>query len=163
MIGTYASAIVICLAAIVLGRAIAVLSGHQGSTWLAPAVGFAALMIICQVAVGLPGHGWTAAVAVFVLCAFAVWIGIRCRAGWPDPTDLVPVAFAVLIMTAVPFLANARVGVLGISFLNDTHWHLFLAQGLLDPSIRPWTIRRRLPARPARHRRSVRPGPRHFG
>jgi hypothetical protein len=137
VIGTYASGIVICLAAIVLGRAICLLSGHDGSTWLAPAVGFAALMIVCQVAVSLPGHGWTAGVVVLVLCAVAVGIGARRHAGWPDPADLVPVAIAVLVITTVPFLANARVGVLGISVLNDTHWHLFLAQGLLDPSIRP--------------------------
>jgi hypothetical protein len=137
VIGTYASAIVICLAAIVLGRAICVLSGHDGSTWLAPAVGLAALMVVCEVAVSLPGHGWTAAAVVLLVSLASVWIGVRRRAGWPDPADLVPVAIAVLVITTVPFLANGRVGVLGISYLNDTHWHLFLAQGLLDPSIRP--------------------------
>jgi hypothetical protein len=135
VIGTYASAIVICLAAIVLGRAICVMSGHEGSTWLAPAVGLAALMIVCQVAVSLPGHGWTAAGVVVVLVS--VGIGARRAAAWPAATDLVPVAAAVLVITTVPFLANGRVGVLGVSVLNDTHWHLFLAQGLLDPSIRP--------------------------
>jgi hypothetical protein len=46
-----------------------------------------------------------------------------------------PVAIVVLLITTVPFLASGRIGVLGVSFLNDTHWHLFLAQGLLQPSI----------------------------
>ncbi len=136
MIGTYASAIAICVAAILLGRGICLLSGHHGSTWLAPPVGFAALMFVCEVAISLPGRGWTAVVAVVVLCAASVWVGVRRRAAWPSAADGLMVVIVVLGITTVPFLANARVGVLGISVLNDTHWHLFLAQGLLQPSIR---------------------------
>ncbi|MGO9884935.1 MAG: hypothetical protein ACLPV4_18215, partial [Solirubrobacteraceae bacterium] len=136
MIGTYASAVAISVAAILLGRGICVLSGYEGSTWLSPAVGFAALMVVCEVAISLPGRGWTAVIAVVVLCAGAIWVGVRRRAGWPSAADGLVVAVVVLGMTTIPFLANARVGVLGISYLNDTHWHLFLAQGLLQPSIR---------------------------
>ena len=44
---------------------------------------------------------------------------------------------AVLLIVSIPFIANARVGVLGISFLNDTHWHLILAEGLRRPAIQP--------------------------
>ena len=50
---------------------------------------------------------------------------------------MLPVAFGVLLFVSVPFVANARVGVLGVSFLNDTHWHLILAEGLRHPSIKP--------------------------
>lgn len=134
MTGTYLSAVAVCLAALVLGRAVCVRCGHGGDTWLAAPVGFAALMVICQVAVSLPGHGWTAVVVLLVLLGVAVWSARG--SGRPDGADLVPVAAALLAMATVPFLANGRVGVLGISFLNDTHWHLLLAQGLLEPSIR---------------------------
>ena len=137
MIGIYAAAILICVAALVIGRAICVLVGHEGGSWLAAPVGFAALMVVCNVAVDLPGRGWTAVAAVVIFVAASVWIVAARGVAWPSPADGLPVAAAVLLIIAVPFLANGRVGVLGISFLNDTHWHLFLAQGLLQPSIRP--------------------------
>ena len=138
MIGTYASAILICAASIVIGRAICVLSGNQGSTWLGPAVGFAALMIICELAITLAGHGWIAVATLVIVSAASVWICIRRRAEWPALTDMLPVAFGVLLFVSLPFVANARVGVLGVSFLNDTHWHLILAEGLRHPAIKPF-------------------------
>jgi hypothetical protein len=137
VIGTYASAVLICVAAVLLGRAICVLAGHVGSTWLAPAVGLAALMIVCEVAIRLPGHGWTAVVVLVLLCAASVPVAARRSAEWPSVADALPVAFLVLVALSVPFVANARVGVLGISFLNDTHWHLILAEGLRRPAIQP--------------------------
>ena len=137
VIGTYASAILICAASIVIGRAICVLSGNRGSTWLGPAVGFGALMIICEVAITLPGRGWTAVAALLIASAASVWIGVRRRARWPAVTDILPVGLGVLLLISVPFVVNARVGVLGVSFLNDTHWHLILAEGLRHPSITP--------------------------
>ena len=135
MLGAYASAILICIVSVIVGRAICAFVGHVGSTWLGAPVGFAALMIVCQVAIRLPGHGWTAVVAVVVLCAASVWISARRRATWPAVADALPVALVVLIYVSVPFLANARVGVLGISLLNDTRVHLLLAEALLKPSI----------------------------
>ncbi len=133
--GAYASAILISLAAVLLGRAVCVLAGNQGSTWLAAPVGFAALMIVCQVAVKLPGHGLTAVAAVAVLCAASLWIGHRRRAAWPPLLDALPVALVALIYLSLPFLANARVGVLGVSLLNDTRLHLLVAEGLRRPSL----------------------------
>lgn len=138
MIGTYASAIVMSVVAMLLGRGICLLAGHEGSIWLSAAVGFAALMVVCEVAISLPGRGWTAVIVVVVLCAVSVWLAVSRRATWPSMTDALPVAIVVLAITSIPFLANARVGVLGVSLLNDTHWHLYLAQGLLDPAIRPY-------------------------
>ena len=137
VIGTYGSAILICMAALTLGRGVCVLCGREGSTWLAPAVGLALLMALCQVAVRLPGHGWTGVVAVVLACAVAVWIGARKHAGWPALSDGLPVSLLVLGITTLPFLANGRVGVLGVSFLNDTSHHLILAEGLLHPAIQP--------------------------
>jgi hypothetical protein len=135
--GTYASAIFITVASLLLGRGLLVLCGRDGSSWVAAPVGFAALMIVCEVAVSLPGHGWTAVVVVVVLCVAATVLGWRRGARWPSVADGVPVTLGMLALTAVPFVANGRVGLLGVSILNDTHWHLILAQGLLNPSIQP--------------------------
>ena len=135
--GTYASAIFITVASLLLGRGVCLLSGMDGSSWAAAPVGFAALMIVCEVAVSLPGHGWTAVVVVVALCAAATVPAWRRGTRWPSAADGVPVTLGMLMLTAVPFLANGRVGLLGVSILNDTHWHLILAQGLLNPSIQP--------------------------
>jgi hypothetical protein len=135
--GTYASAIFITVASLLLGRGVLVLCGNDGSSWAAAPVGFAALMIVCEVAVSLPGHGWTAVLVVVVLCIAATVLAWRRGARWPSAADAVPVTLGILALTAVPFLANGRVGLLGVSILNDTHWHLILAQSLLNPSIQP--------------------------
>jgi hypothetical protein len=135
VIGTYASAIAITAASIVLGRGILVLAGRDGSTWLSPAVGFAALMVVCQVALSLPGRGWTAVAAIVILCAASIWVGVSRGAGWPSGIDTVVVGAGMLVLLSVPFLANGRVGILGVAFLNDTHWHLLLAEGMRRPAI----------------------------
>lgn len=64
MIGTYASAVLITAVSIVLRRGIPALVRRPGFTWLNPAVGFAALMVICQIPLSLPERGWTAVGAV---------------------------------------------------------------------------------------------------
>jgi hypothetical protein len=135
VIGTYAAAILICLASIALGRGICVLAGREGSSWLAAAVGFAALMIVCEVAIRLPGRAWTAVVVLVLLCAASLWVARGPRAGWPSADGLV-VGVVLLVVASTPFVANARVGVLGISFLNDTHWHLILAEELRRPALK---------------------------
>lgn len=136
MVGTYASAITIVVAAVVLGRGVCVLCGLNRSVWLSPAVGFAALMVLCDVAIALPGRGWTAVIAVVVACAASIWLVIHRRAGWPPVAETAVVGAVVLVFLSIPFLANARVGVLGISLLNDSHWHLLLAEGLRRPAIK---------------------------
>ncbi len=135
MIGAYGSAVLIAAAAVVLGRAICVLAGRGEAKMLWPPVGFAALMVLCEVAIALPGRGWTAVAVVVVACAASLWVGSRGHAGWLSVADAVPVALATLVFVSVPFLANDRVGILGLSFLNDTHWHLLLAQHLLQPTV----------------------------
>ncbi len=120
MVGTYASAIAIVVAAVVLGRGVCVLAGLNRSVWLSPAVGFAALMVVCDVAIGLPGRGWTAVIAVVVACAASIWLVIHRHAAWPPLGETAVVGGVVLVFLSIPFLANARVGVLGIGLLNDT-------------------------------------------
>ncbi|MGZ4202453.1 MAG: hypothetical protein ACXVRH_10385, partial [Thermoleophilaceae bacterium] len=136
MIGTYAAAVLICGASVILGRGVIVAAGGRASSWIAPAVGFAALMIVCEVAIRLPGHAYTAIVALFVAVGASL-LAVRWRGrGERLSIDGLPVGVALLAVASTPFVANARVGVLGISFLNDTHWHLLLAEQLRHPSYR---------------------------
>lgn len=136
MVGTYGSALLICLVALTLGRGICVLAGQERSPWLAAPLGLAALMVISEVAISLPGHGWTAVGAVLIASGASLLVCRRRGAGGLALLDALPVGGLVLLLATVPFLVNGRVGVLGVSYLNDTHWHLFLAQGLLEPAIR---------------------------
>ena len=136
MIGTYAAAILICLASIVLGRGICVLAGKEGSNWLGAAVGFAALMIVCEVAIRLPGAGVDGRGRVDPrLRGIAVGAARGRRGLWPSVDGLL-VGWCCWWCASTPFMANARVGVLGISFLNDTHWHLILAEELRRPALK---------------------------
>ena len=48
MIGTYASAALICLASLLVGRAIFTLAGRREWCWLEPAVGFAAIITVVR-------------------------------------------------------------------------------------------------------------------
>jgi hypothetical protein len=138
VIGTYGTVLVICVAALAIGRGIFALSGESNWTWLSPAVGYAGLLAVCAIAVRLPGHGWTAVSVVVALVAASLWIGSRRRGGLPSVDGLI-VALAVLGATAIPFIATARIGLLGVSFLNDSSAHLLLAAALQHPELRSFT------------------------
>jgi hypothetical protein len=135
VLGSYVSALLIIGVSVILGRGICALARNTSAAWLGPPVGFAALMVICQVALSLPGRGPTAVAVVVVACIGSVLVAAGRRVQWPSAPDAVVVGLGILVFTAVPFLANDRVGVLGIGFLNDTHWHFLLAEGLLHPSV----------------------------
>lgn len=92
-------------------------------------------MAVCKVAISLPGRGWTAVATVVVLCAIAIFLPARRRASWPSARDAAAVVVPLLVLVSIPFIAEGRIGVLGISVLNDTHWHLLLAEGLRRPGI----------------------------
>ena len=68
MIGTYASAALICAASLLVGRAILGLAGGVGSRlWLAPAVGFGALLSVAGFLARAPGHATSATIGVVAL------------------------------------------------------------------------------------------------
>src|SRR5690242_1404357 len=75
MIGTYASAALICAASMLVGRAILGLLGEDGSRpWLAPALGFAALLTTTGVLARAPGHATSATLGVIALIAVAALV-----------------------------------------------------------------------------------------
>lgn len=96
----------------------------------APAVGFSLLILLSSVAIKLPGDAGTAAAALLaaLLVAAAILVWRRRRIRFPG-TTLAVVGLAGF-GAAIPFIANGRVGLLGVSLDNDTASHLEYAEGL---------------------------------
>jgi hypothetical protein len=151
VIGIYVAAILVCLASLLVGRALFALIGRDEWTWLEGAVGLAALIVVAHVAISLPG-GAIVAVIILVLLLLAaarvVWRGRPSRRrrlptarsegepvrGWtaPPPAAVaVAVVTIVLLAAAIPFALNARTGVLGEGiYSNDHAVHLYWADWL---------------------------------
>jgi hypothetical protein len=134
VLGTYGSAVLIVLASTLVGQAICTATGQRGWSWTAPAVGLATLIAICVAAVRLPGGAVTSVVLVAtVLVVASIWLGMQ---GWPRWSWLpVLIAIAALALTAIPFLVQERVGLLGVPLLNDSAFHLLWAEGLRSDPI----------------------------
>ena len=131
MIGTYASAALICAASLLVGRALLSVAGRERWSWLEPAVGFAAILTVTGVLARAPGHGTSAslgAAALVVLAALVVW-----RRPQAAPGALrvgLPVALVVALVLAIPFAVSGRWGLLGVGFNNDLGLHLAWAEWL---------------------------------
>ena len=79
MIGTYASAALICLASLLVGRATFTLAGRRSWCWLEPAVGFAAILAVSGLLARAPGHGTSATLGIVVLIVVAAAVVWRRR------------------------------------------------------------------------------------
>jgi hypothetical protein len=131
MIGTYASAALICAASLLTGRALLSLAGRRSWSWLEPGVGLAAVLTVTGVLARAPGHGTSATLGVVVLlvvAALVVW-----RLPYEAPGALragLPVAIVVVLALAIPFAVSGRWGLLGVGFNNDLGLHLAWAEWL---------------------------------
>ncbi|HEY5709303.1 MAG TPA: hypothetical protein VIS51_07890 [Solirubrobacterales bacterium] len=132
MIGTYASATLICAASMLVGRAILSLAGGGGSrSWLAPAAGFGAMITVTGFLARAPGHATSAALGAIVLVAVAALVLWR-RPGRVEGSIWlgVLVAFVVALILSIPFAVSGRWGLLGVGFNNDLGLHLAWAEWL---------------------------------
>lgn len=142
MIGTYASAALICAVSLLVGRAVMSLAGRDEWSWLEPAVGFGAVLAVTGLPARAPGHGTSSTLglaALVVVAALVLWrSGVRpssprglerTNAGqvWREG---VPVAIVVLLVLAIPFAISNRWGLLGVGFNNDLGLHLAWAEWL---------------------------------
>jgi hypothetical protein len=131
MIGTYASAALICAASLLVGRAILSLAGRRWWSWLEPGVGLAAVLAVTGVLARAPGHATSATlgvVALAIVAALVVW-----RLPYAAPGALragLPVAIVVLVALSIPFAISGRWGLLGVGFNNDLGLHLAWAEWL---------------------------------
>jgi hypothetical protein len=124
----WGSAAALVIGSVLLGRALAILCG--GLKLAAPALGLAVLIIIADIAIQLPGKVVTADVVLVMLVAGAAALVIRdTKPGWPAVAA--PVAGVLsAVGAAIPFIANGRIGLLGVSLDNDTEAHLIYAEPL---------------------------------
>ncbi len=136
MIGTYASAALICGASLLVGRAILGLTGGgESRRWLAPAVGFGAVLTATGFLARAPGHATTATlglIALVIAAAALLWWQPRREAG-TGPSLLRegwPVALLVALLFSIPFAVSGRWGIIGVGFNNDLGLHLAWAEWL---------------------------------
>jgi hypothetical protein len=134
MLAIYAAALVICAASLIAGRAVLVALGRREWTWLSAPVGLAALVVVAQPLVRLPGRGVTAAVVIGVLLVAALALAWRAPAGERGTgllREALPPALIVLVAASLPFLLIGRAGVLGEGvYTNDHAAQLFWAEWL---------------------------------
>jgi hypothetical protein len=131
MIGTYASAALICLASLLVGRATFSLAGRREWCWLEPAVGFAAILTVSGILARAPGHGTSATIGIVLLIVLAAVVAWRREYAAPGALWVgLATAVVVAIVLSFPFAVTGRWGLLGVGFNNDLGLHLAWAEWL---------------------------------
>jgi hypothetical protein len=149
MIGTYASAALICAVSLLVGRAVLSLAGRREWSWLEPAVGFGAVLTVTGLLARAPGHGTSSTLGLTALALVAAGVVWRLRgaeappAGHSPPSaggrrgspgvawrEGLPVAIVLLLALSIPFAVSGRWGLLGMGFNNDLGLHLAWAEWL---------------------------------
>jgi hypothetical protein len=97
-----------------------IVAGRPRHSPVGPAAGLSALLVVCGIAVKLPGHAVTAAVAagIALVAALAVFGRSNAPAGRIRAGAIVAVLGAALL-AALPYLVNGRIGILGQGLIND--------------------------------------------
>ena len=128
----WGGAAVLVAASVVIGRACALLGWRCSAA--GPAVGMAALIVIAAIAIKLPGRAVTAAVVLLVLLLASGALVMRRSRTVRAPVVALLTLLVAGFEAAIPFLANGRVGLLGVSLDNDTANHLIWAEALRSPA-----------------------------
>jgi hypothetical protein len=120
MLSALLAGALIVLASLLLGAAVMALARRPRHSAAGPAVGLSALLVICGIAVKLPGHGVTAAIVTGLAAvgSFVVLARSRTPGGGVRIGAILAVIGAVLVV-AIPFATNGRIGILGQGLIND--------------------------------------------
>src|SRR4051812_4029782 len=120
MLSALLAGALIAAASLLLGAAIMAISGLPRHSAAGPATGISALLVICGIAVKLPGHAVTAAAVTgaAVIGCFVVFGRARLPAGAFRIGAIVAVIGAALVV-AIPFATSGRIGILGQGLVND--------------------------------------------
>ena len=104
MLSALLAGALIAAASLLLGAALMALAGQPRHSPVGPAAGLSALLVVCGIAIKLPGHGTTAAVAAGLALIAAVIVLERSREpiGSIRVGALIAVAGAALVV-AIPF------------------------------------------------------------
>jgi hypothetical protein len=132
MLSALLAGALILAAALILGAAVMTLAGRPRHSAVGPAAGVSALLVICGIAVKLPGHAVTAAVAVGVALIAAFVIFDRGTAPtWSVRVGAIAAVLGAALLAALPYLASGRIGILGQGLINDD-WasHLLFTEWL---------------------------------
>ena len=125
----YGAALLIAVGAVVVGHAICTAAGGAQRWWAAPGVGLASLIIVAAAAIELPGRA-VAAVGLTAILILASAAFLWRRRQLPGDRAQMIAGLISLIGASVPFLANGRVGLQGVSLDDDTAHFLVYAEGL---------------------------------
>jgi hypothetical protein len=123
VLATYGTAAILYAASILIGGAVMRAAGQDPWQGHAPATGLALLLIVASIGISLPGRAVTALVAVLLATGVALFL-LRGDLPRRPPLDVTLVSLAVLAAVSVPYIANARVGLLGVGYFNDLAVHL---------------------------------------
>jgi hypothetical protein len=120
MLSALLAGAMIVVASLLLGAAVMAIAGLPRHSAAVPATGLSALLVICGVAVKLPGHAITAAVitGVALLGCFVVFDRIGEPAGRVRVGAVVALLGAAAV-AAIPFATSGRIGILGQGLVND--------------------------------------------
>ena len=134
--GTYVTAGVILLASLLVGRAILLALGRRDACFLEGAVGFATLILVCTVAIRLPGNEATSIVccAILVVASIVFLIARPESVFGPAVGIAAPVGLVCLLLASFPFIASGHIGIPGVGLNNDMAMHLVDVDYLVDPS-----------------------------
>jgi hypothetical protein len=133
--GTYLSAGIILLSSLLVGRAVLLGLGRHRATFLEGPVGLAILILICTVAIRLPGDAATSLVccAIVVVASVAFLVVRREAILGPGVGLALPVALIAALLVSLPFIASGHLGIPGVGLNNDMAMHLVDTDYLLDP------------------------------
>src|SRR3954454_6347343 len=114
MLSAILAGALIAAASLLLGAAIMAIAGLPRHSAAGPATGISALLVLCGIAIKLPGHAVTAAVvtgAALIGC-FLVCGRTRMPAG-AFRVGAGAVVIGAGLVLAIPFATSGRVGILG--------------------------------------------------